>query len=213
MDFTIPLLTDFLGLVIPLKQSYNLSAILNAFELEVWLVILFTMPMYPLAMVMANYHYSGGHMKWEMYASFVIRASVSERRGRVIPNTWLYQKLLILFWCLPLFVLVKAYEGNMTALLTKPVLQKPVRDVDELVNENKMSWILEKDSSDATYLKSAPSGTEFTLGIILIEPVKQQFKIQLVKGNSMIIQTAVTIAGDPSSSTNFRIHCKLTCEG
>ena len=162
VQFTIPVVVGSYGLVVPLRQNYNLAAILHAFEFKVWLVILMTIPTYILVMTMANYHHFG-HMKWEIFASFVIRSSIMERRGKSLPVKRLYQKLLLLFWSLPLFVLVTAYKGNMTALITKPNLQKPIKDVNELVNQNEMSWTVEEGSSMLNYLKSAPTGTGFTI--------------------------------------------------
>ena len=70
---------DTWGVVIPLRQNYNLAAILHAFEFKVWLVILMAMPTYMLVMTMANHHYFG-HMKWEIFASFVIRSSTLVRK-------------------------------------------------------------------------------------------------------------------------------------
>ena len=163
-----PVMVDFWGLVIPLRQNYSLDAILHALEWKVWLVILLAMPTYMLVMTMVNYHYFG-QMKWEVFSSFVIRASVMEARGKPgFPVKRIYQKLLLLFWSLPLFVLVTAYTGNMTALITKPTLQRSIKDVNELVNQDKMPWIRgsSEGSSMVHWLKSAPSGTGFTFSVM-----------------------------------------------
>ena len=165
VDFTIPVLVDFWGLLVPVRQDISLAAILHAFEFKVWLVILMAIPIYILLMTMANYNYFG-QMKWEMFASFVLRASVMEGTGKSLPEKALYQKLLILFWSLPLFVLVTAYTGNMTALITKPMLQRPIKDVNELVNQDEIGWTMVKGSSMIHSSKRAPSGTEFTHGVI-----------------------------------------------
>ena len=165
VDFTTPMLTMSHGLVIPIRPRINLAAITNALELRVWLVILTTMPVYIMIMVIANWEYFGD-MKWEVFASFVIRTSVMEQRVECPPANRLYQKILILSWIVPLFVLITGYVGNMTALITKPTLQKPIKDIDELVNQNDIHWMIEKESSIVTYLKSAPSGTGFIIVIV-----------------------------------------------
>ena len=145
-----------------MRKSYNLLAILNAFQLDVWLVLLLTIPTYITVMVMANWFHLR-QMKWEMFASFVIRTTVMESRcdwaGKRLPTTRINQKLLILFWSLPLFVLVTAYTGNMTALITNPSLQQPIKDVKELVNQNQMPWLIQDGASVIAYLKSKPTGT------------------------------------------------------
>ena len=158
VDFTIPLLVDFWGLLVPVRQNYSLAAILHAFEFKVWLVILMAMPTYMLLMTMANYIYFG-QMKWERFASFVLRACVMETRGISLPVNKLYQKILVLFWCLPLFVLITAYRGNMTALITKPTLHRPIENVNELVNQDEIGWTMVKGSSMIHSSKRAPSGT------------------------------------------------------
>ena len=159
VEFTIPLLVDFWGLLVPVRQNYSLAAILHAFESKVWMVLLMAIPIYILLMTVANYNYFG-QMKWEMFASFVLRACVMERRGIIsIPVNKLYQKILVLFWCLPLFVLITAYRGNMTALITKPTLDRPIENVNELVNQDEIGWTMVKGSSMIHSSKRAPSGT------------------------------------------------------
>ena len=165
VDFTTPMLTMSHGLVIPIRPSINLAAITDALELKVWLVILITMPVYITIMVMANREYFGD-MKWEVFAAFVIRTSVMEQRVECPPATRLYQKMLMLFWIVPLFVLITGYVGNMTALITKPTLQKPIKDIYELVNQNDIHWMIEKGSSIVSYLEKAPPGTVFTIGFV-----------------------------------------------
>ena len=161
-----PIMWEFYTLVVPLEKNYNLFAIVNAFQFSVWVAAMVTIPIYISVMVMANW-FNFRQMKWEIFASFVIRTALMENTLKP-PAKRINQKLLIIFWALPIFVLVTAYTGNMTALITKPSPQKSIKDVNELVNQKKMSWVIEEGSSVVAYLKSAPAGTKFRINILVL---------------------------------------------
>ena len=70
-----------------------------------------------------------------------------------------YQKLMALVWIWALFVLTQSYAGNLTAILMKPKLEKPIRTLEGLLNQEKMPWVVQEGGHDDFFLKSFPSGS------------------------------------------------------
>ena len=56
-------------------------------------------------------------------------------------------------------VLVHAYAGNLTAMLAKPSLQNPIRTLEELLGQNKISWVIEKGTVVDYFTSTAAPGT------------------------------------------------------
>ena len=74
-------------------------------------------------------------------------------------NAKSYQKLLIISWTLPLFILASAYAGSLTAKIAKPTLEKPIEDAIDLVNQNDISWILTDGTELTRHFRNSPQGT------------------------------------------------------
>ena len=58
-----------------------------------------------------------------------------------------------------MLVIVQAYSGSLTAMLAKPKLQAPIRTLDELINQEEISWVIEKQTEFENYVKTTESGT------------------------------------------------------
>ena len=56
-------------------------------------------------------------------------------------------------------VLTYSYSGNLTAMLTKPQLQSPIRTLNELLTQSEVPWVIESDSFVETLMRAAPSGS------------------------------------------------------
>ena len=109
-------------------------------------------------MVFMNYIY-GGSSTWELSTSTVMRSVMSERKNRSTPKH-LYQKLLALVWSLMAVILISAYKGNLLAMITKPSMNAPFTNADDMVQQSGMKWgIWEKEAAFAQYATSRPEGT------------------------------------------------------
>ena len=89
-------------------------------------------------MLFLNYIYCGTP-NWEATFSPIIRSALSERRA-TSPPKHLYQKLLVLVWSLMMLVLICAYRGDLTAIITKPLMQKPFTNANGMVRQTQMKW-------------------------------------------------------------------------
>lgn len=149
---------DYWGLVIPLSIKDSFFNILNPFSLDVWIVLLITIPVYMLSMAITDY-VDFGSILWNKSAGLVIRIALhndirdySERR--------FHQKFLIIIWMWSFLVLAHAYGGNLTAMIAIPSIHKPIENVEELINQDELSWFFPSGTSFYEYLKDAPSGSK-----------------------------------------------------
>ena len=58
---------------------------------------------------------------------------------------------------------MNAYAGSLTAMLSKPKLETPIKTLDELLSQNKISWVLEKGTPLEYYMQTASPGTTMKL--------------------------------------------------
>ena len=127
-------------IIVPLRFQDNLLSITNPFSSSVWTCLLICIPICIGAVITMNYLYSG-YTNWEVAASSIIRAALSERNAQnIFPPKPLYQKLLVLVWALMMVVLVSAYKGNLLAIITKPTIVTPFSNSEEMVNQNDIKW-------------------------------------------------------------------------
>ena len=67
-------------------------------------------------------------------------------------------KLLGLIWMWACFVLIQSYSGNLTAILTRPILEMPINSIQDLINQQEFKWSLDDDGNDLVeYLKTSES--------------------------------------------------------
>ena len=147
-------------IVVPVKPRENLWSFLNPLTYQVWIGILISMPLLILAMGLANYIFYQ-HMDWQNVINFVLRVALVD--GRSIKSCRLnmkYQKLMAIAWMLALFVITQAYAGNLTSILTRPILRKSVKNVEDLVNQTEIKWASVDEGAEIyEYLESTPPGS------------------------------------------------------
>ena len=65
-------------------------------------------------------------------------------------------KLLSMIWILACFVLVRSYYGNLTAMLTRPSMEKSINSIEDLLNQTYFKWILNPGGNELnSYLKAS----------------------------------------------------------
>ena len=159
VDFTMPVDLNEWSLVVPIRRKPNLKMMLNIFGYEIWMALLAMIPCYILVLGLTDYIYYG-KVNWDYLAGFVMRTAMVEGAIKPLPDVAKsYQKLLIIFWTLPMFLLAASYAGNMTSFMAKPFVEKPIRDAEHLVNQNEMSWIMTLGTPLPAYFKGSEPGT------------------------------------------------------
>ena len=52
-----------------------------------------------------------------------------------VPDKNLYGRVLVIAWTWSVFVLAESYAGTLTAMITKPGLERTVRNADDLLRQ------------------------------------------------------------------------------
>ena len=157
MDFTNTVESAYYTVVVPVKHNSKMWYFVDPFSLDVWLLLVVIIPMYLVTMGLAN-HFFWGFADWGDQFAFVLRNIVREQCK--LPNyKVIYQKVLILSWIWSIMVLVHSYSCNLTALLAKPKLQEPIKTFEDLLNQNKVSWVIEKGDFVEFDLATSASGS------------------------------------------------------
>ena len=133
--------------------------IVDPFTYPVWLMIIASLPIYLLAMGLADYTYSRC-ADWDRLFGFILRNALSEQNFRPPNHTKAYQKTLIITWLWSVLVLVQSYSGNLTAMLAKASLGSPIRTVDELLNQTEVTWVIEEGTVVEYFTSTAAPGTK-----------------------------------------------------
>ena len=153
VDFIIPCDSDYKTIIVPLKLEANTWSIAHPFAHEVWIAAIISVPLYAIMMGAANYFFYG-YFHWKEVFGFVIRNAFSEHAD-FPDNRRKYQKLLIIIWVWSTFVLVQAYAGNLTALLTLPRIPDPIRNAEEFLNQTEISLFMEKGNTEVFYFRES----------------------------------------------------------
>ena len=68
-------------------------------------------------------------------------------------------KMLTINCMMVFFILATAYTGMLTSLITKPREPNFIRNLDELVRQTKIRWMIEHGSALSNYGKTAEEGS------------------------------------------------------
>ena len=127
---------------------------IDPFTHEVWIGIVISIPLYLLAMGIANYLY-GRSVDMDAVTGFIIRNALSEHKSRLPSHTRAYQKILLMTWIWSMIILVQAYVGNLKAMLAKPNFQAPIKTFEDLLTQNEISWGISQYSSADHYMRNS----------------------------------------------------------
>ena len=182
--------------------------LVHPFTYPVWLMIIASLPIYLLAMGLADYTYSRS-ADWDRLFDFILRNALSEQNSRPPNHTKAYQKILIITWLWSVLVLVQSYAGNLTAMLAKASLEGPIRTVDDLLNQNEVSWVIEKGSTVEYFTSTAAPGTNLRIlfeRAKLISPLSPQERLMYggcFKDEMMQGRRTASICDKASSTTTL----------
>ena len=160
VDMSRPLSSGFWAVVIPIETRSNMWFYTDPFSDNVWLTIVLSIPIYIIVMGLV-YHLYSGIGDWSRVSGFVIRNALSEQNGGLPEHASarVHQKILVIIWLWCTLVLVQAYSGNLTAMLAKPKLDTPIRNLDNLLEQEEISWIIRDGSPEERFMRGSESGS------------------------------------------------------
>ena len=74
-----------------------------------------------------------------------------------------FTQILLATWLLTTFVIMKSYEGNLTAMMTVPKIVIPIDSVQDLIHQDEVPWRIISGSFMYDQLKDADTGPFKTL--------------------------------------------------
>ena len=95
MDFSAQVADSYYSVVVPLKHDSKMWFIIDPLDYEVWLGLILSVPIYLLAIVLADYLYIG-YADLDDLIGFILRNALSEQNSRLTKDTRAYQKVFIL---------------------------------------------------------------------------------------------------------------------
>ena len=147
-------------IVVPVKSTTDIWSFLHPYTNELWIACYFSIPIVIVVMCLLNYHVV---IDWETIVSFVIRAAMVDGRypfKRIDSKGNKSLKLLGIIWIWACFILIQSYDGNLTAMFARPTMEKTIRNVEELLNQNAITWALDDNGVEIVeYLKASPNGS------------------------------------------------------
>ena len=155
-----PLSSGFWAVVIPIETSSNMWFFTDPFSDNVWLGIVISIPIYIIVMGLVCHFYSGIG-DWSTVSGFIIRNALSEQNGSLPDHASarMHQKIFVIIWLWCTLVLVQSYSGNLKAMLAKPKLGTPIRNLDNLLDQEEMSWIIRANSPEERFMRRSESGS------------------------------------------------------
>ena len=157
VDFSLPIINEQYSIAVPIKSEDDLWSFLHPFNLEVWIASFISIPIFMIAMVSADYLYTGS-LKWGISISFVLRIALMEQSLK-IPDKTIYNRIFVIIWTASVFVLAQSYAGTLTAMITRPGLHKTIRNANDLLNQKDFSWVMEDGLGIGEYMKASPPGS------------------------------------------------------
>ena len=148
-------------IMVPVESRDNIWSFIHPFTSDVWILLLITIPILILTMILSNYYVN---IPWAKLVSFVLRF-IMVQDGRypykiINLKGSKSQKLLGMIWIVACFILIQSYDGNLTAMLTRPTLEKTIKTVEDLVQQTHIEWSSWGDGMEITeYLKQSPPGS------------------------------------------------------
>ena len=155
VDFTSTIhVSGYYATVVPLKFQDNLLSLTDPLSQYVWICFLISIPTMVGFMCMANYVFTGCS-DWEASLSFVLRNALSEHIN-MLPDKHMYQRLLIAIWSWVTLVIITAYAGNLTAIITTPALNIPFTNAEAMLRQTQIKWAVWDKSLFARYANERP---------------------------------------------------------
>ena len=126
------------AIVVPLRLEPDILAFAHPLTSGVWIATIISVPLYILVMCVADYLFCG-RVDLMTTIGFVLRCTLTEHIDR-LPDKRLYQKLLIIFWAVPMMILVFAYAENLTAMIVRPKVLFEPDNAEQMLRQEEIKW-------------------------------------------------------------------------
>ena len=143
--------------IVPLELQENLFSFTYPFTSLVWICFLISISTYVGAIIVMNYLQSGSTY-WKREISFAIRRVLSEGTDN-LPPKHLYKKILVQVWSFMTMILIFAYTGNLLALITRPSINVPFTNTEEMIKQTHMKWGFVDGWLFSEYAKTKSAGS------------------------------------------------------
>ena len=137
VDYTWPIWDDHYKVVVPIKPHEDYATFLKVFNYEVWIGILICIPAVIMAMVLADFTFSGS-TNWEINTCFVASVICNGIGGFRIPDRHIYHSAFVLTWTVAGFWLLMMYSGYLKAFQSLPKVERKIRTTKDLVNQDEI---------------------------------------------------------------------------
>ena len=114
VDFTLPVYTDHIVGLVPLKIENNKDAQIKPFDWRAWVVIALLPPIYLLIIALSEYVFNH-HVDWWTLINFTLRPIFLQGVPR-LPQANMYNRIFSINWIWMMNVLGLAYLGMSNAL-------------------------------------------------------------------------------------------------
>ena len=157
VDFSAQMWRDHYTIALPLKKKDNMLLFLYSFSVEVWVAIFMVIPVVMLAMLLAEWFYSKS-FACKTSVSFVLKTAFLDASCKIPEKN--FSITLALIWMMAIFCLESGYAGNLKAILAKPLLEKTIANAEDLANQAKIPWVIDRLVDDFyNYGQSQPEGS------------------------------------------------------
>ena len=136
VDFTSTITTGYMSVIVPITTKNDIWSFVNPLEFEVWIFWMISIPIFILSMGVADY-IATRYIDWDTLVGFVLRNVFTEHTS--VPDKEYYQKIFIIVWTWSTFVLVMAFSGNLTAMITRPKVDMKINSFGDFLNQDEIS--------------------------------------------------------------------------
>ena len=154
VDFSSLVSEESYSIVIPLEIQNDIWSFANPFNFEVWIFSLASIPIFILSIGLAEY-LASGTITWDTWIGFVLRNVLSECSPKM-PDKKDYQKFFVFIWTFSSFVLVMAYAGNLTAMITRPKMERKFETLEDFLYQDEMALVVEDGLGVIENMKQSP---------------------------------------------------------
>ena len=140
VEFTSAITTGYMSVIVPITIENNIWSFVNPLEFDVWILWIISIPIFILAMGVADY-IATRVIDWETLVGYVLRNVLTEHAKR-IPDKESYQKMFVIVWTFSSFVLVMAFCGNLTAMITRPKVEMKINSFEDFLHQDDISLVV-----------------------------------------------------------------------
>ena len=115
VDFSVPVYTDDILFLMPLKLEKDASILIRPFGWRVWIIVLLVPPTYLLILALSDFVFEG-KVKWWELTDFTARL-LFMHGVPILPETTIYKRIFSITWIVAQTIMALAYAGHSLTFL------------------------------------------------------------------------------------------------